>query len=63
MDAAGGLASGVLVVARVELRAGSVESLKLLRYYGAFLARTLVQTPVRGQVCGEIMQVSGLCRR
>ena len=63
MDAAGGLASGVLVVARVELRAGSVESLKLLRYYGAFLAPSLVQTTVRGQVCGEIMQVSGGCRR
>jgi hypothetical protein len=62
-DVAGGLASGVLVVARVELRAGNVESLKLSRYYGAFLALSLVQTPVRRQVCGEIMQVSGLCRR
>ena len=60
---AGGLASGVLVVARVELRAGNVESLKLSWYYGAFLALSLVQTPVRAQVCGEIMQVSGLGRR
>jgi hypothetical protein len=63
MDAAGGLASGVLVVARVELRAGNVESLELSRYYGAFLARSLVQMPVHAQVCGEIMQVSGGCRR
>lgn len=63
MDAAGGVASGVLVVARVELRAGTVESLELSRYYGAFLAFSLVQTPVRRQICGEIMQVSGVCRR